>query len=362
LILKFSRSLAISIRFPRRVRYHEDVHIEIVRGNLQLSSSGAKPFITNGSIRDERNAWRGFHSMTAALKRIVLSTMIILVLAAAGLAQPQVPAYTGMVNDFAGKLSDGTKQQLESLLKNFRTRSSIEIAVVTMKFDDLQGYSNAEYALELGRKWGVGRDSQARALLLLVAIKEPNTSGSSGNLYQGSTRLEVSRHLEGDIFDGLAGEIIRKMGADLQQGNFDQALTTGTQTILATLAQKLGISMDGIDQTQAYRAPTRRPQRGRGGISPVVIIVIVFIFLAIIHGLGRGGRGGPGGRYRRGSGLGWMLLPLIFGGGRGGFGGGGWGGSSGGGWGGGGDGGDGGGFGGFGGGGDFGGGGASDNW
>jgi len=299
--------------------------------------------------------------MTAALKRIILSTMIIFVLAGLALAQPQLPAPTGMVNDFAGKLSDGNRQQLESLLKNFRTRSNIEITVVTMKFDDLQGYSVADYTLQLGRKWGIGRDSEKRALLLLVAIKDPNTGGDNDNLYDGSTRLEVSRHLEGDIPDGLAGEIIYKMRDDFQKGNFDQALTTGTQTILATLSQKLNISMDGIDQTQAYRPPTRRPQRGRGGISPVIIIVIVFIFLAIIHGLGRGGPGGPGGRYRR-SGLGWMILPLIFGG-RGGFGGGGWGGSSGGGWGGGSDGGgDGGGFGGFGGGGDFGGGGASDNW
>jgi uncharacterized protein len=306
---------------------------------------------------DADQARRGFHSMTTAIKKLFLFTSIIFVLASAAFAQPQLPAYTGMVNDFAGKLSDTKRQQLESLLENFRTRSGIEIAMVTMRFDDLQGYPVEDYSLQLARKWGIGGDSEKRGLLLLVAIKDPNTGGYSDNLYHGSTRLEVSRHLEGDIPDGLAGEIIRKMRDDFQKGNFDEALTTGTQTILATLSQKLGISMEGIDQTQAYRAPTRRPQRSRGGISPVMIIVIVFIFLAIINALGRGGRGGPGGRYRR-SGLGWMLLPLIFGGNRGG-----WGGSSGSGWGGGSDGGgDGGGFGGFGGGGDFGGGGGSDSW
>jgi uncharacterized protein len=307
---------------------------------------------------DERKARRGFHSMTVAIKKTFLSAIIILVLAAVAFAQPQLPSYTGMVNDFAGKLNDGKKQQLESLLENFDKRSGVQVVIATVNYDDLQGYPIDQYALELGRKWEVGRDSQKRALLLLVAIQPPDASG----VYHGGTRLEVSRHLEGDIPDGLAGEIIRKMRDDFQRGNFDQALTTGTQSILATLANKLGISMEGIDQTQAYRAPTRRPQRSRGGISPVMIIVLVFIFLAIINALGRGGRGGPGGRYRRG-GLGWMILPLIFGGGRGGWGGSDWGGSSGGSWGGGGDsGGGGGGFGGFGGGGDFGGGGASDSW
>ena len=298
--------------------------------------------------------------MTVALKKTLLCLSLILALAAVALAQPQLPAYTGMVNDFAGKLSADKRQQLESLLDNFRARSGVEIAVATMRFDDMQGYPIEDYGLQLARKWGVGGDAQKRALLLLVAIKEPNTGGYNDSLYHGGTRLEVSRHLEGDIPDGLAGEIIRRMRGDFQQGHFDDALTTGTQTVLATLAQKLGISMEGIDQTQAYRAPTRRPQRSRG-ISPVVILIVIFIVFSIIRALGRGGRGGPGGGYRRGSGIGWMLWPIIFGGGRGGWGGGsGWGGSSGGSWGGGG--GDGGGFGGFGGGGDFGGGGASDNW
>src|SRR5256714_1859364 len=332
-----------------------------VRASLPQSSSRTESFIIRLESREEYKAGRGLHSMTGAIKQTFLCLILIVVFAAVALAQPQLPAPTGMVNDFAGKLNDAKRQQLESLLENFRARSGVEIAIVTMRYDDLQGYSDADYALELGRKWGVGRDADKRALLLLVAIREPNTGGSTDNLYHGNTRLEVSRHLEGDIPDGLAGEIIRKMRTDFQQGNFDQALTIGTQTILATLAEKLGVSMEGIDATQAYRVASRRPQRSRGGISPVMIFLIVLIFLAVIHALGRGGRGGPGGGYRRRSGLGWMILPLIFGG-RGGFGGGGWGGSSGGSWGGSDGGGDGGGFGGFGGGGDFGGGGASDSW
>src|ERR1700759_4371381 len=180
--------------------------------------------------------------MKAVIKKLAFIALILLVLAVGAFAQPQIPQPTGMVNDFAGKLSEGTKQQIETLLENFRSRSGVEIAVVTMKSADLQDYPIEQYTLELGRQWGVGRDSQKRALVLLVAIKDPNTGGYSDNLYHGDTRLEVSRHLEGDLPDGLAGEIIRKMRVDFQRGNFDQALTTGTQTIMATLADRLGIS------------------------------------------------------------------------------------------------------------------------
>ncbi len=292
--------------------------------------------------------------MTKAIKLVLSSAAIVFVIATVSFADLQLPQPQGMLNDFAGKLSPASKQQLETLLENFRGRTGIEISVVTVSFDDMQGYPIEEYALQLGRQWGVGRDSEKRALVLLVAIKQPDSQG----VYHGGTRLEVSRHLEGDVPDILAGELIRKMRDDFTAGRFDQALTTGTQTILATLAQRLGISMDGIDSSQAARQPVRQPSRapsrGGGGISLFTIIIIVFVFLAIIRAIGGGGKGG--GR-RGGIGSDWLLWAILFGSGRGG----GWGGGGGSGWGGGGDGG-GGGFGGFGGGGDFGGGGASDSW
>ncbi len=298
--------------------------------------------------------------MIKAIKLGFLPTALMLLIASASFADVQIPQPQGMLNDFAGKISPATRGQVETLLQNFRDRTGIEVTVVTVPFDDMQGYPIEEYALGLGRQWGVGRDSEKRALVLVIAIKPPDSQGA----YHGGTRLEVSRHLEGDLPDALAGELIRKMRDDFTAGRFDQALTTGTQTILATLAQKLGISMDGIDSSQAARQPVRQPARAPsrrgGGIPLFAIVILVFVVLAIIRGIG-GGRGG-GGR-RGGIGSDWLLWAILFGSGRGGgWGGGGWGGSSGGSsWGGGGDSG-GGGFGGFGGGGDFGGGGASDSW
>jgi uncharacterized protein len=288
-----------------------------------------------------------------------LVTLTALFLATACYADPQLPQPQGMLNDFAGKASPGTRQSLETLLEHFRDRTGIEVAVVTIPFDDMQGYPIEEYALRLGRQWGLGRDSDKRALLLLVAIKPADSQGA----YHGGTRLEVSRHLEGDLPDILAGELIRKMRDDFSAGRFDQALTTGTQTILATLAERLGLSMDGIDSSQAARQPVRQParapRRSGGGISLFAIVIIIFVVLAIIRALSGGGRGGGGGRWG-GIGTDLLLWSILFGGRGGGWGGGG--GSS---WGGGGSGGGdggGGGFGGFGGGGDFGGGGASDSW
>src|SRR5262249_304425 len=152
-----------------------------------------------------RRAHRRAVPMKMRLKNWLFAALFAVMAGPIGVGQPQLPEYAGMMNDFAQKLSEPTRQGLESLLERFRDRSGVEVAVVTLKFDQLGDYPPEQYALELGRKWGVGRDSQKRALLLLVAIREPNTGGSSDGLYHGSTRLEVSRHLEGDIPAGLAG-------------------------------------------------------------------------------------------------------------------------------------------------------------
>src|SRR5712692_3790455 len=261
--------------------------------------------------------------MTKAFKRSLTTAATLIILAATAFADLQLPPQPqGMLSDFAGKLSPATKQQIETLLRNFRDRTGVEVAVVTINFDDMQGYAIEEYALRLGRQWGVGRDSEKRALLLLVAIKPPDAQGA----YHGGTRLEVSRHLEGDVPDILAGELIRKMRDDFSAGRFDQALTTGTQTILATISQRLGISMDGIDATQAARQPVRQqvraPSRRGGGISLFAIVIIVFVFLAIIRALSGGGRGGGGGRWG-GIGSDLLLWSILFGGRGGGWGGGG---------------------------------------
>src|SRR4030095_602836 len=198
--------------------------------------------------------------MARGLRLSFLTGLLLVLITASSFADLQLPQPQGMVSDFAGKLTAPTKQQIETLLQSFRDRSGIEVAVVTIPFDDMQGYSIEDYALRLGRQWGVGRDSEKRALLLLVAIKAPDSQG----VYHGSTRLEVSRHLEGDVPDILAGELIRKMREPFSAGRFDQALLTGTQTILATISQRLGISVEGVDATQSARAPVRQPAPAAG--------------------------------------------------------------------------------------------------
>jgi uncharacterized protein len=249
------------------------------------------------------------------------------------------------VVDYAHVIDPETRQKLESIFVNLKDRANIEFAVVTV--DTTGGQDIFEYSLAVARGWGIGsKGGEKAAFLLLVAIKDRKYF------------TQVSDHLEGDLNDGLVGQIQReRLVPQFKKGNYSQGIYDTIQTYGATLAEKRGFSIEGIDQSYAYReAPQRSGSGSRtGGISSpcCTLIIILFVAILVISLSRRGGRGGGGGCLNL-----FLLGSLLNTGGRSG----GWGSSSSG-WSGGGFGGGGGGFGGgFGGGGSFGGGGAGGGW
>ncbi len=271
--------------------------------------------------------------MKPPLKFAPILVAVVLCASVSTLAQPsKFPPYKSHVNDFANVINDATEKQMEDRLLNFEKSTGTQIAVVTIQSlegQPLEEYANALYkAWKPGMKTGTNRDKGA---LLIVSVSDRRT------------RLETGYGLEGDVPDGLAGELIRRMRPDFQRGDFSQGLSTGVMTILATLAKKWNVSLDDIDLQYAWQ---NSPQPSVE-VNPVFLIIFFLFAIVFFLMLARAFRGGG-----RGGGH-WTGGPLIFNSGGGGFGGGDWGHSSGGS--------GGGGWGGFGGG-DSGGGGASDSW
>ncbi|MFN7827046.1 MAG: TPM domain-containing protein [Acidobacteriota bacterium] len=269
----------------------------------------------------------------------IFAFLLVMMIGGRGEAS-QFPLAKGHVNDLAGVVDESTRAKLETLLTNFETRTGTQIAVVTVK--SLDGRMVEEYANDLYRAWGIGAKSgenKDKGALLLIAVEDRKT------------RLEVGYGLEGDLPDGLAGELVRRMRPFLKQSDYSQAVWVGSRSIVDTLAERWQVSLEGIEDRQF----AWKPRRERGfKISPLAILVIIIIIVIIISIISRftggGGRRGGGG----GSDL-WWLAPIIFNGSGGSFGGGSGGRGD---WSGGGGGSDWGGFGG----GSSGGGGASDSW
>ena len=256
-------------------------------------------------------------------------------------APSPLPAPTGYVNDYAKVLDAGTEGQLETTLTKLDQQQQIQFAVVTI--DSTSGQDIFDYSLAVARGWGIGaKDVQKPSLLLLVAIKDRKYF------------TQVSRHLEGDLPDGLVGQIQReKLVPAFRAGDYGRGITDTIDEYISEVARKRGFSTDTIlGHTQTPRPS--RDSRGLGafGCCPglIVIAVVIIIILILVRRGGGRGIGGSGGGWWT-----WLLVSSLLNSGRGsssGWSSGGFGGGSSGG----------GGFGGFGGGGDFGGGGSGGSW
>jgi uncharacterized protein len=295
-------------------------------------------------------------SITWVLRVLLVFTFGCAVLLSATLhtfaqtGQPPIPLpspFTPIV-DNANVIDADTENKLGSIYLNLKQRADIEFAVVTV--DTIDGQDIFEYSLALYRGWGIGSKTND-GFLLFIAVKDRKYY------------TQVGYHLEGDLNDGLVGEIQRQyLVPEFKRANYSKGVYDTVQAYVATLAEKRGFTIEGIDQNYAYRESKGRPAVAGGSSCCTLLIILgVIIFLLAMSrgGGGRSGRGGGGGWWTA-----FLLSSLLNSGGRSsGWGGssGGWGGSSSG-WGGGGFGGGGGGFGGGFGGGSAGGGGAGGGW
>jgi uncharacterized protein len=245
--------------------------------------------------------------------------------ATAQTAQSPIPLPTPFnpIVDNANVIDPATRQKLESIYLNLKERADIEFAVATV--DTTGDQDIFDYSLAVYRGWGIGSQTND-GFLLLVAVKDRKYY------------TQVGYHLEGDLNDGLVGEIQReRLVPQFKKGNYSQGIYDTVQSYVATLAEKRGFTIEGIDQGYAYREAPARPATSSpfGGLSSscCTLIIILFVVALILSSMRKGGGGGGGclnmfllgsllnSGSRGGSSSGW---------GGGGFGGGGWGGGGGG--------------------------------
>ena len=262
---------------------------------------------------------------------------ILIALLGMGLVTPvhaqryDIPKPSGQwVTDLGSMLEAADEQALSRKLAGYADTTSTQIIIVTLP--TLDGVPAADYAVELGRQWGVGQEGRNNGVVILLSREDRQVFIATGF------------GLEGAIPDAIASRIVRNvMVPRFREGRFYDGLSQAVDALMQA--------------ARGEYAAEPRQVRGRdgGGVNLTTLYILLIIIFFVISSMRRGGGGGKGGggrRYRRpgippvilwGSGLGGSSRGG--GGGFGGFGGGGFGG---------------GGFGG--GGGSFGGGGAGGSW
>ncbi len=160
---------------------------------------------------------------TKAGRNILTVLVFSLFLVSIVFSQVNYPNPVGYVNDFASIIDPTAKLNLETKLRDYKDKTSIEISVATVS--SLEGLTIDEYAFKLFQKWGVGDRTKDNGILILVA---PN---------EREMKIEVGYGMEPDLTDVQAGRIIENSIIPYFK---KQQMTTGVIAGVDAILSELG--------------------------------------------------------------------------------------------------------------------------
>ena len=217
------------------------------------------------------------------------------------------------VNDFANVINEEDEAEIMSIGADLYEQTTAQIVVVTI--DSLDGYDENEYALELGREWGVGSKETNNGVVLLLSVSDRRIS------------IQAGYGLEGCVTDAKSGSILDEYAIPyLRNDDFSTGLIEAYKAIVSVVCNEYGVELNPdyeIGNYDFYENDVLEDSDDAIAtiiLTIAIILIVVFVFRKFSgsdsnHG---GGSYHGGGHYRGGT-----FYGGFSGGSRGGFSGGG---------------------------------------
>lgn len=203
------------------------------------------------------------------------------------------------VNDYADVISEEDEQAIYKKGAHLNNSTSAQVVVVTV--DTVGDEVISDYALEVGRNWGVGDKEKNNGIVILLAAEDRDVY------------IAVGYGLEGAMPDSKTGRILDEYGIPyFETDEFSKGLLEVYNAVYNEVLIEYGISPD-----EDY-VPIAELNDGDGGkvlLSWIILVVIVVLFFTVFGRrgfffIGRppfgggfgGGMGGFGGGSSRSSG------------------------------------------------------------
>lgn len=224
-------------------------------------------------------------------KIIALFSIVLLILSLSfssfAIDFPQ-PTSKLFVNDFANVIGEEDEEEIMKIGADLYTQTSAQVVVVTV--DTLDGYDEKEYALELGREWGVGSKETNNGVVLLLSVSERRVTIQSGY------------GLEGCVTDAKSGQILDEYVVPyLKENDFSTGLTEGYKAVVSVVCNEYGVELDPnyeINYYDTYEADDDFAEDVLGGL--IIVFVIIVIFVLVAGKFSGGGSNHSGGSYHGG--------------------------------------------------------------
>ena len=168
--------------------------------------------------------------------KILIITLILSILLSVSAFAINLPEPTSnfFVNDFADVIDDEVEDELQAIGASLYSETTAQVVVVTV--DSLDGYDVSEYALELGREWGVGSEDADNGVVLLLSVNDRQVT------------IQVGYGLEGCLSDGKTGGILDTYAIPyLKDDNFSLGLENAYKAIANVVCVEYGIELDNLN-------------------------------------------------------------------------------------------------------------------
>ncbi len=174
---------------------------------------------------------------------------------------PDAPNPPKLVNDYAGILKPDEIKELESELVAFNDSTSVQIAVIVVP--SLNGYDKADFAQQIGQKWGVGGSKFNNGFVVLV---KPKTNTEKGEAF-----ISTGYGVEPLVPDATAWDIVNnEMIPYFKQNDYYNGINAAVVTL--------------IKFTQGeFKADTYGKSKGSGWVSFLIIVLIFLLIFWINH-------------------------------------------------------------------------------
>ncbi len=210
---------------------------------------------------------KGREATMAFLRRFAAAIFFVISFSVSAQDIPSRPVPPRLVNDFANVLSAKQEQLLENKLVRFNDTTSTQICVITI--DDLGGTTVADFAYQIGEKWGVGHKENNGAVILIKPKKGDE---------QGDVTIQTGYGLEPFVTDAVSKRIIeQEMIPSFKENDYYTAIDKATSVIMGLVSGQ-------------FKAEDLEDGGDAEGIA--VLLFSIFFIVLLISILGRGNNGG----------------------------------------------------------------------
>lgn len=133
----------------------------------------------------------------------------------------KIPPPKGYTSDFVALFSEKEIKSLDSLIGDYETKTSVQIAVATVDASMVGDIEIEAYALQMLRTWGVGQKGKNNGILIVIApdirkVRIENGYGIEKVISNEETKeviekVIVPQYKEGKYYEGTKAAILAMM-------------------------------------------------------------------------------------------------------------------------------------------------------